>query len=61
MKDKRKIVLGTKDVFPLKNNDIFLNVEKEKIGKTILDYVREAQEEAEELAEGRERFRLRFD
>jgi hypothetical protein len=27
MKDKRKIVLGTKDVSPKENNDIFLNVE----------------------------------
>ena len=26
-KDKRKIVLGTKDVLPKENNDIFLNIE----------------------------------
>lgn len=39
MKDKRKIVLGTKDVFPLKNNDIFLNVELSKSSDELVNEI----------------------
>ncbi len=41
MKDVRKIVLGTKDVFPQENKDIFLNVElstsSDELAKEIID------------------------
>ena len=39
MKDKRKIILGSKDVFPFKNNDLFLNVELNRTSNELINEI----------------------
>ena len=39
MRDKRKIILGSKDVFPFKNNDLFLNVELSRTSNELINEI----------------------
>jgi hypothetical protein len=39
MKDKRKIILGSKDVFPFKDNDLFLNVELSRTSNELINEI----------------------